>query len=106
MRKYQAAFATLVLLFAQQSFAESEIDSSGLDDSTTPSCETIANACLSAGYARDGAAGKAFWGDCMKPALLGQTVSGVSIEHKDAVACRKFKIEKLKSAYHVLEQVK
>lgn len=116
MCKYHAVFALIALLVSQQSFADDAVtqsnptpaavtSSNSDDDSSLKECQTIANACLSAGFSNGGDSGKAFWHDCMKPILLGQTVAGVSIDAKEAIACRKFKIEKMKKELKQLQQI-
>jgi hypothetical protein len=105
MRKYTIS-VLVALLITLQSFAASTLSSvtSSDDDLSLKQCETVAKACLSAGFERSGAPGKAFWHDCMKPALLGQTVTGVNIDSKDVVACRKFKIAKMQKELKELQQ--
>ena len=59
-------------------------------------CGMIAKACLKAGYTRNGGHGKQFWMDCMKPIMLGKTVSGVTVDAATAKSCREKKIEEMK----------
>ena len=67
------------------------------------SCQAVAKACLSAGYSRHG--NKNFWGNCMKPLLLNQTVSDVKIDSTTVQSCRKDKINELKYELKELEKV-
>lgn len=59
------------------------------------SCDAIAQACTTAGYSRD-SQDKPFWKACMKPLLLGQTVSDVTINPSDVKTCRAKKIDEMK----------
>lgn len=112
MRKYHTAFALIAILITQQSFADvtstsnttSAAVTSSDSDTSLKQCENIVNACLNAGFARTGGPGKAFWHDCMKPVLLGQTVAGVNIDSKDVSACRQFKITKMQKELQQLQQ--
>lgn len=110
MRKFYVVFAAIALFFAQQGFAATDANtamaSSDSDGMSAPSCDTIAKACLSANYDSHGDDKKAFWHDCMKPILLGQTVEGVTISKDDADACRKAKISKMKQELKVFQQVR
>lgn len=98
MRKYHAVLASIALLFAQVSFADDAATSGYGDPDETSSkpCEVIAKACEDANYVRSGEPGKAFWRDCMKPIVLGKTVTGVSVDSKDVRACRTDKIAQMK----------
>ena len=69
-------------------------------------CATIVKSCLDAGYTRDAADGKQFWKDCMKPLVLGKTVSGITVDAKDVKACRSAKIIKLKQELSELKKAK
>lgn len=100
MRKYHALFALIALLITQQSFA---VGPNG-DRAPLKECENIAKACISAGFVREGGPGKNFWHDCMKPVLMGQTVSGVTIDPKDVTACKQFKMKKMQKELKQLEQ--
>ena len=68
-------------------------------------CESIAKACVDAGYTRADTADKKFWQGCMKPVILGQSVQGVTIDAKTATTCRTDKIEELKKDLNELENV-
>jgi len=85
-------FITLLAMafLVQPAFANEEMPSQD------PACATIVKSCLDAGYTRDGAEGKQFWMDCMRPLLLGKSVSGVAVAAKDVKACRTAKIAELK----------
>lgn len=104
MRKYHTVFAIIALFITQQSFANTAA-STNTDDMTVKQCEIIAKACLKAGYFKK-SEGKAFWKDCMKPVLLGKTVSGVKIDAGDVSTCRQSKISKMQSELEQLQQVK
>lgn len=95
MKKYHTLLAVFAFFFTQHIFANTPVTNTSSNEESSQ-CEMIAKACLNAGYIRDGATGKAFWPDCMKPILLGQTVNGVSISPTDAQTCRQSKIEQLK----------
>ena len=86
------------LLLASPTFAD-------MDETASPDCETIVQACLNAGYVRDGGAGKMFWGDCMKPIMLGNTVTGVTVDAKTATSCRDAKIVDLQNLLKELQAV-
>ncbi len=102
MRKFYAVIATFVLFLTQTSFAVA----AGDNDSSFKQCDTVANACKSAGFTDEGTGDKSFWFGCMKPVLYGTTVNGVSIDKKDVEVCRKAKIEKMKKEVKELEAVK
>ncbi len=67
-------------------------------------CKNIASACEKAGYTRN--SNKKFWFECMKPVLMGKTVSGVTISAADVKACREKKIEKAKTELKELQNVR
>lgn len=100
MRKIRIILAIAALAAIQVSFAD--------DDMTSDSqaCSTIANACSTAGFARTDMQGKKFWQDCMKPILLGQTVTGVTIDAATAKQCRTDKIEELKKELKEFQKAK
>lgn len=102
MRKLISVLIALVI--TQQSFALSNATSSDSDDLSSNECAIIAKACLSAGFDRSGTPGKAFWHDCMQPALLGKTVTGVNLDSNDVIACRKSKISKMQKELKELQQ--
>lgn len=68
-------------------------------------CAVVAQSCLNAGFVRDGAPGKRFWEDCMKPLLMGQTIQGITIDANVAVTCRTNKINQLKQELQDLQSV-
>lgn len=88
------------ILMAHPVFANDEMNS------YDKSCAPIVKSCLDAGYTHNGDKAKQFWKDCMKPILLGKTVSGVVVEDKDVKACRSAKIKKLKQELSEFEAVK
>jgi hypothetical protein len=75
------------------------------DTSSSKECDTIANACLSAGYVST-SANKRFWEDCMRALLVNQTVDGVNVASSDITACRDFKIGKLQTELQDLQNAK
>jgi hypothetical protein len=85
------------IFFTSSVFAE--------DDMNLKSCAPIVKMCLGAGYTHNGSHGKQFWEDCMKPLLLGKTVSGVIVDAKEVKTCRDHKIEKLKQELSQFEAV-
>lgn len=97
MRKYLIAIAALFL--AQASFA---VD----NDLSSKECGVIADACKSAGFSSEDTSDKSFWFGCMKPVLMGKTVSGVTVDAKDVKECRKAKIVKMKKELEELKAVK
>lgn len=101
MRKFRIVFL-LVAIFSIQSVFADEHDTSS--NSSKP-CATIAKACSKAGFARTQTPNKAFWDDCMKPIILGQTVHGVTIDAATAKACRMNKIEELKKELDEFQKV-
>ncbi len=88
------------MLIMQPAFAD--------DDMNSPEkpCAPIVKACLDAGYARDGADGKQFWNDCMKPTVLGKSVADVKVNASDVKACRIAKIKQLKAELNALKSAK
>jgi hypothetical protein len=113
MRNISHILAFTVLLISSSAFADVAGSSSStalafseFDSVSFKPCENIVNACLNAGYTRADNAGKTFWGDCMKPILLGKSVVGTHADAKDVAACREFKIKKLQAELQDLQQVK
>jgi hypothetical protein len=104
MRKYRVVLAVTALLLSHQLFAETPMNSTDPDEMSFKQCETIADACLKAGYVRDGGPGKAFWHDCMKPILFKKTVKDVTVNPSDVAACRDFKIKNMKDRIKQLEK--
>lgn len=76
------------------------------DDMSTEDkpCAAIVKSCLDAGYVRH-ATGKQFWKDCMKPLLLGNSVTGVNVNATDVSTCRTAKISKLEQELSDLKAV-
>lgn len=101
MRKYSIIIALATLCLAQASFAMT-----GGDDLSTKQCDSVVNACKSAGFTDEGMGDKSFWFGCMKPVLFGKTVSGVTIDANDIKQCRKAKITKMKAELKELQSVK
>jgi hypothetical protein len=85
------------MLVAQPIFADDSMDS---DDKL---CASIAKACVDAGYKHSAGEGKYFWQNCMKPLILGKTVSNVSIDTTAVKECRTAKIKQLS---HLLDALK
>lgn len=103
MRTLYTIAASLTLLLSQHALA---VTSSDPFEASSKDCEMIANTCLNAGYAREGAQGKEFWHDCMKPVLLGNsTVAGVTIDPNTVKMCRQFKITNLMNQINALRKV-
>ncbi|HEX4045374.1 MAG TPA: hypothetical protein VHZ76_06905 [Gammaproteobacteria bacterium] len=75
-----------------------------LADDHNKACESIAKACKNAGYTRNGAAGKEFWHDCMKPVMLGKSVANVSVDADTAKACRSAKMKELNENMNDLQK--
>ena len=93
MRKIRVLFVLAAILLTQQVFA-----------SEGKSCATIADACLTAGFDRTETPGKNLWLNCMKPIILGQTISGVTVKPAVVQACRVHKIEELKKELKELQK--
>lgn len=92
----------IAILATQQVFA----DVSGMMGDEDKPCMTIAKACLSAGFVETRSTDKGIWHDCMKPIILGKTVSGVTVDPAVVKTCRAHKIEKMKMELKELEKVK
>ena len=73
-------------------------------DSDSKACATIAKACKEACFTRTSTDHKRFWKDCMKPILLGQQVSGVTVDPNVVKTCRMDKIKQLKKKLDQLEK--
>lgn len=67
-------------------------------------CDGIAKSCVMAGFTHDGSAGKSIWIDCMKPLLMGKSVTGITISLDDLKVCRQQKIENMKLEIQELQQ--
>lgn len=91
-------FLILVCLFALQPVLAAD------DMMPSKSCSAIAKACKDAGFARN-KGGKKFWIDCMKPIILGKTVTGVKVDASTVTSCRTDKINKMKQEITELENV-
>jgi hypothetical protein len=74
-------------------------------DMDSHACSTIAKACIQKGFVRTPTIGKRFWQDCMKPLILGQTVSGVTVDPLVVKTCRMNKIQELKMELNELQKV-
>lgn len=94
MHKIRIVLILATILLTQHVFAAASDMSANSSDNKP--CDTIANACLGAGFGRTETSGKRFWQDCMKPILLGQTVSGVTVDSTTVQTCRVSRIEELK----------
>lgn len=86
MRKSCLLIVLASLVSIQTAFAD--------DMSVSKPCKAVAKACLDAGYFKKDS-GKKFWMDCMKPVLLGKTVTGVKIDADTVKSCRTDKINDL-----------
>src|SRR5258706_5744971 len=95
MRRVRTTLMLMAMLAAQQVFAAG----SGSDQS----CSSIADACLAAGFVKTESTTKGIWHDCMRPVILGKTVSGVSINAAVVKSCRADKIKDLKMELKEME---
>lgn len=101
MKKIHAIFILAATLSSLQVFAD---DTDAMDASNNRPCAAIAKACAAAGFTRASDPNKKFWADCMKPVILGQTVSGVTIDAATVKSCRVDKIKKLKLELQELQK--
>ena len=91
MRNAHLALILAATLLAQPVFANNDMYSD------SKPCVAIAKACRDAGFGRGESDGKKFWKDCMKPVILGQTVTGVKgIDANTVKMCRSDKIANIK----------
>jgi len=91
MRKTHLTLVLAATLLAQPVFADNDMYSD------SKPCAAIAEACKAAGFAKGETDGKRFWMDCMKPVILGQTVTGVKgIDANTVKMCRSDKIASIK----------
>jgi hypothetical protein len=97
MRKIRMILMVIALLGTQQIFAD--------DVPGDKSCGSIADACLAAGFVKTESATKGIWQDCMRPVILGQTVSGVTIDPAVVKTCRVQKIKELKMELKAFQNV-
>src|SRR5687767_13176854 len=100
MYKFRSILLLTTILSVQPVFANED-----MTQSNSKSCDTIATACLNAGFTRADTADKQFWQNCMKPVVLGKTVQGVEINAKTAKACRMDKITELKKELKEFQNV-
>lgn len=98
MRNFRYIFMFVALIATQQVFAFH-----GKMGSDT-NCMTIAKACKAAGFSRGKSPDKGFWFGCMKPIILGKTVSGVTIDPAVAKSCREHKVNELKMELKEFQQ--
>lgn len=68
------------------------------------SCAKIVDACTAAGFTRGDTGDKRFWMDCMKPVILGKTVSGVKVDPRVVKDCKVHKIQKMKTELRDLQR--
>lgn len=100
MRKSYILFMAIALFSSQSLFAFGSMMES-------KSCAAVAKACLDAGFQRgDKSPTKKFYFDCMKPLLLGQKVSGVTVDAATVNSCRSEKINEMKKELSDFEKVK
>lgn len=99
MKIFFKIFVLLSLIVTTQVFADLPKSENFMEKSTA--CKNIATACEKAGYTKD-----AFWFDCMKPALLGNTVKNLTVDANDAKECRDFKIKMMKKELQEFQDVK
>lgn len=88
MRKLHIFFVLTATLVAQPIFAHGYMHSR--------SCAAIAKACMKAGYSEHGSMNKNIWFGCMKPIILGKSMSGVMVSASQVKACRMDKINEIK----------
>lgn len=74
------------------------------DPNSSKACDTVAKACLKAGYVRAESNTKGIWDNCMKPLMLGQPVKGVNIDATTTETCRTDHIAELKKELNDLQQ--
>ena len=98
MRQVRTILMLMAMLAAQQVFAAGS--------ASDQSCSTIADACLAAGFVKTESTTKGIWNDCMRPVILGKTVSGVSINASVVKSCRADKIKELQTELKELQQAK
>ena len=98
MRQVRTILMLMAIVAAQQVFAA--------DSARDKSCSTIADACLAAGFVKTESTTKGIWHDCMRPVILGKTVSGVSINASVVKSCRADKIRDLKMELKEMEHAK
>jgi hypothetical protein len=103
MRKSSIVLVFTAIFSMSSVFADETIGMTS--DSDSKPCATIAAACLSAGFVRSESSDKKFWKDCMKPIVLGHSVTGVSVDAETVKACRTSKIQQLKQELKQLESV-
>jgi hypothetical protein len=98
MRQVRTVLMLMAILAAQQVFAA--------NSASEKSCSTIADACLAAGFVKTESTTKGIWHDCMRPVILGKTVSSVSIDASVVKSCRADKIRELKKELKEMEHAK
>ena len=94
MRQVRTILMLMAILAAQQAAGSA----------SDKSCSTIADACLAAGFVKTESTTKGIWRDCMRPVILGKTVSGVSIDASVVKSCRADKIKDLKMELKEMER--
>lgn len=92
MRKIRIVIMLVAMISAHQVYAD---DLASTTHGGKP-CETIASACLDAGFVKTESADKGLWRNCMKPIILGKTVANVKVDAYVAHACRMNKIDEMK----------
>src|SRR6476469_5841867 len=98
MRQVRTTLILMAILAAQQVFAA--------ESASDRSCSTIADACLAAGFVKTESTTKGIWHDCMRPVILGKTVTGVSINATVVKSCRADKIKELQMELKEMQQAK
>ena len=68
------------------------------------SCAAIAKSCTAAGFEHTQAPNKNIWHDCMKPVILGNAVTGVTVDATTVKSCRAHKIVELTKELSELKQ--
>lgn len=97
MRKISLVLTLAAIITSSVAFAH--------DPNHGKACDTVANACLKAGYVRSESATKGIWDNCMKPLMLGQTVKGVKVDANITEACRTDRIAELQQELKDLSDV-
>lgn len=105
MRKIYSVMLIIASLMSLQVYAD-DTQSMPMDSSGDKPCLMIAKACVAAGYVIKDSTNKRFWQNCMKPILLGNTVSGVKVDAAMAKTCRAHKIQEMKMELKELQSVK
>ncbi len=99
MRYLHHIVVIMAVLATQQAFAFGKFPNDR-------SCGLIAKACLKAGFVEQKSETKGIWRNCMEPVLLGQSVSGVTVDAAVVKSCRAHKVKELQRQLEQLQNVK